>query len=62
MRIFLSDIVENIDSIEYKITDTCEENIIHHVNDKNIKVDDFTLAYEIRPSRCQFVKMVYLIV
>lgn len=56
LRIFLSDIVENIDSIEYKITDTCEENIIHHVNDKNIKVDDFTLAYEIRPSRCQFVK------
>lgn len=55
LTVFLSDIVENIKSPEYEITTNCKRNIDYHVDTKKIEVDDFTLAYEIRPSRCNFV-------
>lgn len=56
LTVDLSNVIENIDSSEYAITETCQANIDYHVSAKLIDVDDYTLAYEIRPSRCSFVK------
>ena len=39
---------------EYKISDICENNIQKHINKIKEKKSKYTLAYEIRPSRCQF--------
>jgi len=39
---------------EYKISDICEYNIQKHINKIKEKKSKYTLAYEIRPSRCQF--------
>lgn len=39
---------------EYKISDICESNIQKHIDKIKEKKSKFTLAYEIRPSRCQF--------
>lgn len=52
----LSDIIEqNIDTKDYIISETCKRNIETHIEKKSIKVNEFTLAYDIRPSRCHFV-------
>ncbi len=55
LTVDLSNVIENIDSSEYAITETCQANIDYHVSEKLIDVDEHTLAYEIRPSRCSFV-------
>ena len=39
---------------EYKISDICENNIQKHIDKVKEKKSKYTLAYEIRPSRCQF--------
>lgn len=39
---------------EYKISNICENNIQKHINKIKEKKSKYTLAYEIRPSRCQF--------
>lgn len=39
---------------EYKISDICENNIQKHIDKIKEKKSKYTLAYEIRPSRCQF--------
>ena len=50
----LSDIITDITDDEYDISDRCLENIQYHVEKNNIEVHDYTLAYEVRPSKCQF--------
>jgi DNA (cytosine-5)-methyltransferase 1 len=50
----LKNIIENIDDPEYMSSDVCMKNIEKFVAQKNIMIDSYTLAYEIRPSRCQF--------
>lgn len=53
----LSDIIEQgIDTTNYIISETCERNINTFIEKKNIDVTPYTLAYDIRPSRCHFVK------
>ena len=54
MEFNLSDIIGFTDDTTYKCTDICLNNINKFIDIKKIDVDDFTLAYEIRPSRCQF--------
>lgn len=49
-------IEENVVSNEYKVSARCKENIEHFVKEKEIKISPYTLAYDIRPSRCMFVK------
>ena len=39
---------------EYKISNICENNIQKHIDKVKEKKSKYTLAYEIRPSRCQF--------
>lgn len=39
---------------EYKISDICKNNIQKHINKIKERKSKYTLAYEIRPSRCQF--------
>lgn len=39
---------------EYKISDICKYNIQKHIGKVKEKKSKYTLAYEIRPSRCQF--------
>ena len=39
---------------EYKISDICKSNIQKHIDKIKEKKSKYTLAYEIRPSRCQF--------
>lgn len=39
---------------EYKISDICKYNIQQHIDKIKEKKSKYTLAYEIRPSRCQF--------
>lgn len=39
---------------KYKLTPTAKRNIDFFIKERNIKVDETSLAYEIRPSRCQF--------
>lgn len=52
----LSDIIEqNIDTKDYIISEACERNIKTHIEKKSVDVNQFTLAYDIRPSRCHFV-------
>lgn len=39
---------------DYAISETCKKNIESHSNKVKDKTSRYTLAYEIRPSRCQF--------
>lgn len=56
LNIKLSDIIKHdIYSSEYSISETCENNIKKHVEQKNININQYTLAYDIRPSRCHFI-------
>lgn len=50
----LSSVIEYNDDPEYSCSDICLGNILKFVEEKNIQVDDYTLAYDIRPSRCHF--------
>lgn len=53
----LLDIIEeDIDVSDYMISETCERNIKTFVEKKNITITPTTLAYDIRPSRCHFIK------
>lgn len=53
----LSDIIEQeINTTGYIISETCERNIKKFVEKKSIEVTPHTLAYDIRPSRCHFIK------
>ncbi len=44
----------NLPDEKYNISDICKEHIKKFIKLKNIIVQSDTLAYEIRPSRCQF--------
>lgn len=51
----LSNIIQLCDvDGSYKSSSICLRNIQKHIDAKQINVTDSTLAYEIRPSRCQF--------
>ena len=50
----LSDVITQNDDPAYSCSSTCLSHIEKFVKNKNITVDDFTLAYDIRPSRCHF--------
>lgn len=54
LRYNLKNIIQKSVSKEYKVSDICFSNIEKNIKCKNIIIDDYTLAYEIRPSRCQF--------
>lgn len=57
LKVKLSDIIEQgIDTTNYIVSETCEKNIKTFVEKKSIDVTPYTLAYDIRPSRCHFVK------
>jgi len=45
--------IENKDD-NYKISKICEANIEIHIAKVKVKSSKYTLAYEVRPSRCQF--------
>lgn len=52
----LSKIIDQeVDLKDYKISDKCKRNIEMHLAKKNINITPYTLAYDIRPSRCHFV-------
>lgn len=52
----LSNIIENCDEKEYQVSSRCWENIQTFIKEKEIQISPSTLAYDIRPSRCHFVK------
>ena len=52
----LSNIIENCDDKEYQVSSRCWENIQTFIKEKEIQISPSTLAYDIRPSRCHFVK------
>lgn len=54
LKFSLQDILENNVSKEYNVSTSCKKNITKFVKEKNIKIKNDTLAYEIRASRCQF--------
>ncbi|MBE5737144.1 MAG: DNA (cytosine-5-)-methyltransferase [Clostridiales bacterium] len=39
---------------EYTVSETCKKHIEQYLTLKNIDINENTLAYEVRPSRCQF--------
>lgn len=55
----LSNIISESASPDYDISDKCWENIQYHIKKNNIDVHNFTLAYEVRPSKCQFANNMY---
>lgn len=52
----LSNIIEVCEDKEYRVSVRCSGNIEKFVDEKEIKISSNTLAYDIRPSRCHFVK------
>ena len=54
LKATLKDIIEINDDKNYKCTEICSKNIKLNLKKKKLQINDFTLAYEIRPSRCQF--------
>jgi DNA (cytosine-5)-methyltransferase 1 len=38
----------------YLVSKVASSNILKHIKEKKVSVDDYTIAYDIRPSRCQF--------
>ena len=53
-KILFADILETQVSKKYKISKKCESNIQKFLKEKNIQITENLLAYDIRPSRCQF--------
>lgn len=49
----LRDIISDGCSDEYKVSMKCSKNIDDNLKSKGIEINAFSLAYEIRPSRCQ---------
>lgn len=57
LKVKLSDIIEQgINTTNYTVSETCEKNIKTFIKKKCVEVTPYTLAYDIRPSRCHFVK------
>ena len=57
LKVKLCNIIEQeIDTKDYIISETCEKNIKTFIEKKEVNVTPYTLAYDIRPSRCHFVK------
>ncbi len=54
LRYDLSDVIETVTDDNYRISTICERNIDTNIKRKAIDVDEYSLAYEVRPSRCQF--------
>ncbi|MFR5189531.1 DNA (cytosine-5-)-methyltransferase [Peptostreptococcus sp.] len=55
LKLSILDIIDdNIVDPKYKISESCRKNINIHIEKRNIKITDITLASEIRPSRCVF--------
>lgn len=50
----LSDIIEVVNDPKYKVSKICFDNIKKFIDLKKVEVNEYTLAYEIRKSRCQF--------
>ncbi len=50
----LTSVIESNEEKEYLCSDICFSHIEKYIKEKNIVVDDYTLAYDIRPSRCHF--------
>lgn len=50
----LTSIIEETTDERYKISKICNSNLEKHIKLKSIEVNDFTIASEIRPSRCVF--------
>jgi DNA (cytosine-5)-methyltransferase 1 len=56
LKVKLCDIIEqDIDIKDYIVSEICEKNINTFVYKKSVDVKPYTLAYDIRPSRCHFV-------
>lgn len=56
LRMTLANIIEpSITSSDYMISDVCEKNINLFLKKRNLKITPYTLAYDIRPSRCHFI-------
>ena len=55
----LTDIIQDVVDESYKISERCVENIKYHVDLNNVDVNEYTLAYEVRPSKCQFANSLY---
>lgn len=54
LSITLKDIIEKSVDKSYACSEICSKNIESNIKKKHVKIDEYTLAYEIRPSRCQF--------
>lgn len=50
----IKDVVSLSRNDEYEVSDICKKNIEKHLILKSLDVTESLLAYEIRPSRCQF--------
>lgn len=50
----LRDVIQKNEEEEYRISKICEGNIKKFIALNNVRVNDYTLAYEVRPSKCQF--------
>jgi DNA (cytosine-5)-methyltransferase 1 len=56
LEITLKDIIKHdINNNDYIISETCKKNIKTHIYKNFINITPYTLAYDIRPSRCHFV-------
>ncbi|PAK21370.1 hypothetical protein CJJ23_02410 [Mycoplasmopsis agassizii] len=53
-KINLNQIIKPNNDPKYRITETAKKNIDFFITKKNVEVKNNSLAYEIRPSRCQF--------
>lgn len=54
LKFKVKDVLDNNVGKEYNVSAICKKNIQKFVKEKNIDVNDETLAYEVRASRCQF--------
>ena len=54
LQLTLNEIIDNGADKSYNCTKICSLNITKNLKKKNIELNRCTLAYEIRPSRCQF--------
>lgn len=56
LNVKLFDIIEQlVDPTPYIISEICHQNINKFIIEKNIEITPYTLAYDIRPSRCRFI-------
>lgn len=50
----LSSVIQENNEKRYACSEVCLRNIEKYIELKNIEIDKYTLAYDIRPSRCNF--------